>query len=1102
MYRLHRIYRSIVMLIVCAVVVPHISPAYGQTLTETLFNPLAASSPDVQLPEVPLDTNLVLNANHVTTWTTNRTHHVLLDKAVMLELAAYSFTAKRAFITITPCSKEHQTYYELAIFLDDAVQRHHQAIVSSSTTQLLVTARISGRVKLQTIVMNQCVPGSTPFIKQAYDRINSYRHTQNLQPIVLPRPTPVSVKKQTTAPTTKPKAKPIRQPRYQRRDKRQSTTVPSTTTTTPEPRPEPKIIRQPQYQQRDIRQPTTVPSATTDEPTPKENAPQKKDTNAAEIDPLTNVNTSQAIPVAPIRAPATITPHTDIDTSQPDNLPKNISFNADKLTFQDDSGEAYATLTGNIHVLYEDPNNNQTLSLSADRAVIFITPGTIGNTTTTQLAANAVQGIYLEDNVTATNGQYTIRAPRIYYDMQTNKAIILKAVFYTWDVKKQVPIYVRASILKAAMQNETGSQWLATNAQLSTSDFNLPHFSIGIENLTINQSRKTADAPITTQFKAKDITFNIGNLPVLAWPTLAGNAADVPLRDIKIGSTSATDFLLNSKWDLFSMAGKPTPQGVDASIGFDIYSNRGAAVGIDLDYDVPKAYGRANGYFMYDTGIDEPSGRNSVNPSTEYRTKLQWQHRHLLKENWEITTELGYISDPTFLEQFFSNEALGGEPYESLVYAKKQKNDWAFTFLAQYDLLDFIPDPPTLQSPGYTVDKLPEMEYLRIGTPLLDNRVTWYSQNSASAMKLNFPTQTPRELGFSNDEADDIFGFASANIPFNTALTAAKYDEDTRLRFDTRQELQIPLTLGALNVVPYIIGRATVYDDDFAFFNNARNSDKYRLYGAGGIKFHTSFWKTYDDVENRMFDVHKIRHLLEPFINIFHAQTTYKQENFPVYDYDIESLVEGTVVHVGMRNTLQTKRGGPERWHSVDLLRLDTNFIIRSNESTAESPIAHYFDYRPEYSLAGDCFYTQAAWQVSDTLAAIADMNYSFESSDIEQWNLGTTLEHNPRFSSFVQIRTIENLNAKILKYGFDYLITPKYHFAFAQSHDLEDHKSRDLTFTVTRRMPRWLLIISADIDEVGDDHSIGIAVVPEGIGGKGRVQHNPFVSTTGQFIR
>ena len=55
-----------------------------------------------------------------------------------------------------------------------------------------------------------------------------------------------------------------------------------------------------------------------------------------------------------------------------------------------------------------------------------------------------------------------------------------------------------------------------------------------------------------------------------------------------------------------------------------------------------------------------------------------------------------------------------------------------------------------------------------------------------------------------------------------------------------------------------------------------------------------------------------------------------------------------------MRNTLQTQRGGDDRWRSVDWIILDTNFVLRSDDADVTTILPRYFGYRPELIVGRD----------------------------------------------------------------------------------------------------------------------------------------------------
>jgi len=55
-----------------------------------------------------------------------------------------------------------------------------------------------------------------------------------------------------------------------------------------------------------------------------------------------------------------------------------------------------------------------------------------------------VTGIYVSGDVLLREGQRTIRASELYYDLQYNRGLIRQAVMRSFDVSRNMPIYVRA----------------------------------------------------------------------------------------------------------------------------------------------------------------------------------------------------------------------------------------------------------------------------------------------------------------------------------------------------------------------------------------------------------------------------------------------------------------------------------------------------------------------------------------------------------------------------------------------------------------------------------------------------------------------------------
>ncbi len=810
-------------------------------------------------------------------------------------------------------------------------------------------------------------------------------------------------------------------------------------------------------------------------------------------------------------------------------LPQNaaVSFGAQRVIYQaagPQRAEPALLLVGDVRVLLEqrqaatsadstgDPAAvaGRSMSLQAGNVVIFLagdlddqgqrpedaqTAIEAGPAAGRLLRTAQVRGIYLEDNVVATDGQFTVRAPRVYYDVANDRAVLLDAVIFTYDIKRQVPLYLRAG----EVRQEARRRWEARDARLTTSDFAQPHVAIGASRLTLEQEPQPDSAaadrdgrePATT-FDARDTTLRIGGAPLFYWPALRGRGSDMPLTGLSVEHDNRDGVQARSTWDVFALADHQAPDGVQLEGQLDYLGRRGPGLGAELTYERPTMLGAFKGYgLLHDEGEDEVGDRMDVSPDDSLRGLAHWQHRQYVLAGWELSLETAYVSDPMFLESFEPEEAYTAKPYETSLYLKKQQDDWALTFLGSTQLNDFTPQLTTLQAPGYNVEKLPELGYYQIGTDLLGQRLTYFGQTRASRMRILGGDDAPIDRGFTTAQSARLFGIAANTTSFDANLAAMGVRDDTVLRLDTRHEVQAPMTWGQFDVVPYVVGRATAYDDDFAAYDN--DAENLRLWGSAGVRLHTSFARTYPDVNVAALDVHQLRHIIEPELDLFYAGATVDPEAYPVYDADVESIAEGPGVRVGLRNSLQTKRGGVGRWRDVDWLVLQTDLVLRGRDAQTDLDAPTYYAYRPEFGRGGDHVHGNLMWMVTDALAMVGDLTYGLEDEQTEQWRIGARLDHSRQLSSFASFSRIADLESKLLTYGFEYRISSKYAVSLRHTLDLDGSQtSRSLDVTLERRLPQFLLLVSAGFDEVDDIQSLTVQLRPLGFGGRPMLDPGP----------
>ena len=756
-----------------------------------------------------------------------------------------------------------------------------------------------------------------------------------------------------------------------------------------------------------------------------------------------------------------------------------VVYSMDQWSAQFGEQEIAVSLIGDVRIVFEDFRDQRVVTLRAQRVVLFVDPeardatraaDTLGDG---QLDAGALRGIYLEDNAIVSDGQYSVRAPRMYYDLARNRATLLDAVFYTYDQRRGTPLYVRAD----AVRQTSASDFRAQGARLTTSAFAVPHFSIGAGQLDFQQYQ-TSDGQTGAVFAARDTTLNVGDTPVFYWPYLAGYGRDVPLRSLNVGYSSDTGVEVETNWDLYALLGKPNPENANAELELDYLGEHGPAVGVNGSYRSRDQTGTYRGTFLADdNGTDKLPGR-TVPQDQAQRGLALVRHRSYLPGNLALSLEGTYVSDPTFLEEFFPDEAAAGKPLESSAYLKWQEGDQALEALAVTDFSNFIENLDQLQARGTFVERYPELTHRVIGGQALPG-LTWHSQTQFSQLRLRAFDDAPEDRGFNDAQAQTAFGI-DADVSFDDRAEALNLPQDSVRRLDSRQELSLPLTSGPLDLTPYAVGRLTAYDDDFAAFNGG-NDDQVRLWGEAGLRLGTSFSKADANARSALLDLDGLRHVVEPTATFFLNGSTLNPDDLPLYDPAVERLAQGAGVRLGLLNTWQTRRGGPGRQRTVDWVTLQTDLVLRSDDADVDAAVPRFYDYRPELARGGDHVYTELLWLVTDSLGLAGQLTHSLETDRVAQWRVGATLDHNPLLRSFLSYEEIEVLDSQLLTYGFTYQLTLKYRVGFRQTLDFSSNESRDIRVFVDRQLPGWTFRVNVAYDEIDDESRIGVTLIPDG---------------------
>jgi len=771
-----------------------------------------------------------------------------------------------------------------------------------------------------------------------------------------------------------------------------------------------------------------------------------------------------------------------------------ITLAPGNITFVSGEDEDAVMATGGVAMQYA-ATNGRVLQMTAQRAVVFLGKGGAPGAMT--FSAGDVRGIYLEGDVIASDGQFTLRGPQIFYDVVRNKAVSIDSVFWTYDEQRKLPIYVRAK----AIRQETATQFSAEKARLTNSAFFEPEISLGASTVTITRQTVTSDArgldaktePTTTRMfmQGRDITARVMGLPVFYWPRYSGDPSHRPISSLAFESLSGSGGAVKVGFNVYALLGRPQPRNFEFDLLTDYYLERGPALGTSLGWKNPDGEGKLFAYgVLSDTGTDVLKPGSEIERDGEFRGVLLVEHRQRIDDKWTVVFEGAWLSDEAVIDAFFENLGENRREFTNRIAATRRDRHTSLTLEAKGQINDFIANEYLLQSQGYSVNKFPEAVYSRLGDDLIPGypgALTYFSEYRAGVLSLNFDEQEARDHGFNtNTLAERALGI-DFDEKLGDSLRARGLNEDTIFRGDTRHELAAKLSAGPVIFTPFVVGRGTVYDQEFEDYAPGESSQG-RLWSSAGVRASTTIQRVYDGVGSRIFDLHRLRHIIEPNAAIFVSGTTLEADNLPVYDENVENLADGTMMKVGVTQTFQTQRGGPGRWHNTDVLVISTDFVQSSDDATNQGPIGRFIDYRPELSNPGDFFMGDLIWRATDALAFTGSTVYDFDLNQQATSAAGVLLRHAPNFTTAAEVRYLNEQDDTLITLGTQYRLTSKYSLFMGADYDVDESAFQNTAFEIRRRFQSLELGINISYNDITGESGFGFVFRPYGTGTGARV--------------
>lgn len=776
------------------------------------------------------------------------------------------------------------------------------------------------------------------------------------------------------------------------------------------------------------------------------------------------------------------------------------------LNFSNDpnpaNGESVAQIVGGFKLIVRDvqvaqSNGTQldlgTVTLEADNAVVWLknagTDGTGGFVSTSDRPIE----LYMEGNIVFNQGQRVIYADRMYYNVSSEYGMVLSA-----EILTPVPQYQGLLRLKAdVLQQRSRQNYMAYGAAITSSRLGVPRYWLQANEVSLQDERKESDissfdtlsgtGPTNMRATSSNNFVYLAGLPVGYWPTFSTNLSKPSfyLTSLKYKNDSIFGQQVYSEFDAYQLLGIDGPTGTSLTLSADYLSQRGPAGGFRFDYQRPTFFfgipgqGTTDGWFIKDSGLDT-LGRDRIGltPERDVRGRLYSRHRLFVNPNLEIMAESGWVSDRNLLEQYFERDWDQQKDLSTDLRLRRYNGNRMLDIWGQARVNEFFTE----------TERLPQIDHYWLGQDLFNQRLT-YNQHTNVGYVHQKVASTPLD-------PQDLAKFQL--LPWET--------DSEGVRAATRQELSMPIQMGAWKVIPYLSGEAAYWKED------VNQNDLTRLTGQTGIKTSLPFWRAYPNLDSRLLDIRGIAHKVTLESEFFYADSTANLDQLPLYDplddnsqehfrrrmifntfggatppqFDErgaafrtgmqrwvtassgEIVDDLSQVRFGVNQRWQTKRGLPGRDRIVDLVALDVDWILfpqANRDNFGSEAGALNYDFR---------------YHVGDRLTLLSDGYFDFFYQGLKTISAGAKFSRPGRADAYIGLLSLEGpISSNVINGNVNYRLNEKWIFTGAAAVDLSSVGNIGQTLALTRIGESALIRVGVNVDSGRDNVSFNFNIEP-----------------------
>ena len=389
---------------------------------------------------------------------------------------------------------------------------------------------------------------------------------------------------------------------------------------------------------------------------------------------------------------------------------------------------------------------------------------------------------------------------------------------------------------------------------------------------------------------------------------------------------------------------------------------------------------------------------------------------------------------------------------------------------------------------------LPRFDHFLLGQSLLGDRLTWHGHSHVGYAKLRV-AEPPSAINPSEVAKFDPLAWEAEREGIHVA---------------TRHELDWPVQLGAVKVVPYVLGELFKVGEDLA------GDSRTRALGQAGMRASLPMWRVEPGVQSQLLNLNGLAHKVTLEAEFLYADADEDIGNYPLYEeldddaveafrrrfyfdtfmgipggnvplrfderlYALRSGMQSWVTapsteiaddlmlfKAALRQRWQTKRGMPGHERIVDWIVFNvegTYFPDPSRDNFGESAGLLNYDFR---------------WHIGDRLTLLSDGYADTFADGLRTVSLGGRITRPERGSVYLGMRSIEGpISSSVLTGAVSYRMSEKWILTGAASVDFGEVGNIGQNLSVTRIGESALLRVGAYVDSSRDNFGVNFSIEP-----------------------